>query len=109
VASSPETTTETAIAVVPVPFIRIDSVRRFRSSSPAAHASRAGYGVFNLGLKDPHSTSALVFNLQSLKLDALQMCEILQRARLIPFHIWWATATTVKHKARVEAIGQVDF
>jgi hypothetical protein len=40
--------------------------------------------------------------LQSLRLDALQMCEILQRscghvARLIPFHLWWKIATTVKH------------
>jgi len=40
--------------------------------------------------------------LQSLRLNALQMCEILQfacgaLALLIPFHIWWATATTVKH------------
>jgi ankyrin repeat protein len=40
--------------------------------------------------------------LQSLELDALQMCEILQFAcgpvaPLIPFHIWWKIATTVKH------------
>jgi hypothetical protein len=42
--------------------------------------------------------------LQSLGLDALQMCEILQHAccrgrlaQLIPFHIWWKIATTVKH------------
>jgi ankyrin repeat protein len=36
------------------------------------------------------------------ELDALQMCEILQFAcgrvaPLIPFHIWWKIATTVKH------------
>jgi ankyrin repeat protein len=41
--------------------------------------------------------------LQSLRLDALQMCEILQFAcgrmarSTIPFHIWWSIATTVKH------------
>jgi ankyrin repeat protein len=42
--------------------------------------------------------------LQSLELDALQTCEILQFAclgdrvaPLIPFHIWWKIATTVKH------------
>jgi len=40
--------------------------------------------------------------LQSLRLDALQMCEILlfacgRVAQLIPFHIWWKIATTVKH------------
>jgi ankyrin repeat protein len=42
--------------------------------------------------------------LQSLRLDALQMCEILQHtclsgrvAQLVPFHIWWKIATTVKH------------
>jgi ankyrin repeat protein len=40
--------------------------------------------------------------LQSLQLDALQTCEILQLAcgplaRLIAFHQWWKIATTVKH------------
>jgi ankyrin repeat protein len=40
--------------------------------------------------------------LQSLELDALQMCEILlfacgRVAPLIPFHVWWAIATAVKH------------
>jgi ankyrin repeat protein len=40
--------------------------------------------------------------LQSLRLDALQMCEILQQscgplARLIAFHQWWKIVTTVKH------------
>jgi len=40
--------------------------------------------------------------LQSLRIDALQMCEILRFAcgavaQLIPFHIWWKIATTVKH------------
>jgi ankyrin repeat protein len=45
--------------------------------------------------------------LQSLRLDALQMCEILQHscgpiARVIAFHQWWAITTTVKHfKQRV--------
>jgi ankyrin repeat protein len=40
--------------------------------------------------------------LQSLQLDALQMCEILSRAcgpmaALIEFHQWWAIATSAKH------------
>jgi hypothetical protein len=40
--------------------------------------------------------------LQSLELDALQLCEILlfasgRVAQLILFHIWWKIATTVKH------------
>jgi hypothetical protein len=40
--------------------------------------------------------------LQSLRIDALQLCEILQHscgplARLIAFHQWWKIATTVKH------------
>jgi hypothetical protein len=40
--------------------------------------------------------------LQSLRLDALQLCEILVHAcgplaRLIAFHEWWKIATTVKH------------
>jgi hypothetical protein len=40
--------------------------------------------------------------LQSLRLDALQLCEILQHAcgplaHLIAFHQWWKIATTVKH------------
>jgi ankyrin repeat protein len=40
--------------------------------------------------------------LQILRIDALQMCEILlfacgRVAQLIPFHIWWKIATTVKH------------
>jgi hypothetical protein len=44
----------------------------------------------------------MCIGLQSLELDALQMCEILQFAcgrvaPLIPFHIWWKIATTVKH------------
>lgn len=43
--------------------------------------------------------------LQSLELDALQMCEILVHscgpvAPLLPFHRWWAIATTVKHFRR---------
>jgi len=45
--------------------------------------------------------------LQSLRLDALQMCEILQFAcgpvaPLIPFHIWWKIATTVKHFCKMK-------
>jgi ankyrin repeat protein len=40
--------------------------------------------------------------LQLLELDALRMCEVLlfacgPIAPLIPFHIWWKIATTVKH------------
>jgi ankyrin repeat protein len=42
------------------------------------------------------------FGLQSLRLNALQMCEILQHscgpmARVIAFHQWWAITTTIKH------------
>jgi len=45
--------------------------------------------------------------LQSLRIDALQMCEMLPLAcgpvaPLIPFHIWWKIATTVKHFERNE-------
>jgi len=45
--------------------------------------------------------------LQSLELDALQTCEILQFAcgavaPLIPFHVWWQIATTVKHAQKKE-------
>jgi ankyrin repeat protein len=44
----------------------------------------------------------ICIGLQSLRIDALQMCEVLQFAcgaiaPLIPFHIWWKIATTVKH------------
>jgi ankyrin repeat protein len=44
----------------------------------------------------------ICIGLQSLRLDALQMCEILQHscgplAPLIAFHQWWRMATTVKH------------
>jgi ankyrin repeat protein len=44
----------------------------------------------------------ICIGLQSLRLDALQMCEILQHAcgavaHLIAFHQWWKIATTVKH------------
>lgn len=40
--------------------------------------------------------------LQSLHIDALQMCEIVRvacgpLASMVPFHHWWAIATTVKH------------
>lgn len=40
--------------------------------------------------------------LHALELDALQMCEILihacgRAAQVIPFHLWWRIATTVKH------------
>jgi ankyrin repeat protein len=40
--------------------------------------------------------------LQSLRLDSVQLCEILQHAcgplaRVIAFHQWWKIATTVKH------------
>jgi ankyrin repeat protein len=42
------------------------------------------------------------FGLQSLQLDALQMCEILKHAcgpvaHVVAFHQWWSIATTVKH------------
>jgi hypothetical protein len=40
--------------------------------------------------------------LQSLRLDALQMCEILRHscgpmAGVVAFHQWWAIATKIKH------------
>lgn len=40
--------------------------------------------------------------LHFLRLDALQMCEVLiyscgPMGNLVPFHIWWKIATTVKH------------
>jgi hypothetical protein len=43
--------------------------------------------------------------LQSLRLDALQLCEVLMRSfgalgSLIAFHQWWAIATKVKHFKR---------
>jgi len=49
-----------------------------------------------------HRALQVCIGLQSLELDALQMCEILQFAcgpvaELVPFHIWWTIATTVKH------------
>jgi ankyrin repeat protein len=52
-----------------------------------------------------HRALQVCIGLQSLELDALQMCEILlfacgPFAPLIPFHIWWTIATTVKHFQR---------
>jgi ankyrin repeat protein len=52
-----------------------------------------------------HRALQVCIGLQSLELDALQMCEILlfacgPIAPLIPFHIWWTIATTVKHFQR---------
>lgn len=49
-----------------------------------------------------HRALDVCIGLQSLRLDALQMCEILQRAcgrfgRFVAFHHWWAVATLVKH------------
>jgi ankyrin repeat protein len=49
-----------------------------------------------------HRAVDVCIGLQSLRLDALQLCEILQRAcgplaRVIGFHHWWRIATTVKH------------
>jgi hypothetical protein len=49
-----------------------------------------------------HRALELCIGLQSLRIDAFQMCEILRFAcgavaQLIPFHIWWKIATTVKH------------
>jgi hypothetical protein len=48
---------------------------------------------------------AVCVALHSLRIDALQMCEILQYACgpiacTIPFHQWWKLATTVKHFKR---------
>jgi ankyrin repeat protein len=49
-----------------------------------------------------HRAMEICIGLQSLQLDALQLCEILQhscgpRAHLNAFHQWWKIATTVKH------------
>jgi len=51
-----------------------------------------------------HRALQVCIGLQSLRIDALQTCEILRFsclggriAPLIPFHIWWKIATTVKH------------
>jgi ankyrin repeat protein len=49
-----------------------------------------------------HRAMQVCVGLQSLRLDALQMCEILQHscgpvAHLIAFHQWWKIATSVKH------------
>jgi ankyrin repeat protein len=49
-----------------------------------------------------HRALQVCIGLQLLEFDALQMCEILlfacgPIAPLIPFHIWWKIATTVKH------------
>jgi len=49
-----------------------------------------------------HRALQVCIGLQSLRIDALQLCEILQFAcgaiaPVIPFHIWWKIATTVKH------------
>jgi hypothetical protein len=47
-----------------------------------------------------------------MRLDALQMCEILQQAcgpvaPLIAFHHWWKIATTVKHFNSRTRIGRI--
>ena len=49
-----------------------------------------------------HRAMQVCIGLQSLDLDALQMCEILQHscgpvAHVIAFHQWWKIATTVNH------------
>jgi ankyrin repeat protein len=49
-----------------------------------------------------HRALEVCVGLQSLRINALQMCEILpfvcgNFAPMIPFHIWWKIATTVKH------------
>jgi hypothetical protein len=49
-----------------------------------------------------HRALQVCIGLQSLELDALQLCEILlfacgPVAPLVPFHSWWKIATTVKH------------
>jgi ankyrin repeat protein len=49
-----------------------------------------------------HRALELCIGLQSLRIDALQMCEILRFAcgavaQLIPLDVWWKIATTVKH------------
>jgi hypothetical protein len=49
-----------------------------------------------------HRAMQVCIGLQSLNLDALSMCEIMQQSCgppwcSIPFHHWWRIATTVKH------------
>jgi ankyrin len=49
--------------------------------------------------------SEICIALQSLDLDALQLCEIMSHscgsfANCVPFHHWWKLATTVKHFKR---------
>ena len=49
-----------------------------------------------------HRALIVCIGLQSMELDALQMCEIMLHscgrvAPLVAFHHWWAIATTVKH------------
>jgi ankyrin repeat protein len=51
--------------------------------------------------------------LQSLRLDALQLCEVLQHAcgplaRFTAFHQWWKIATTVKHFTSRSRAQQLD-
>jgi ankyrin repeat protein len=49
-----------------------------------------------------HRAMQVCIGLRSLRLDALQLCEILQQscgpvAHVIAFHQWWKISTTVKH------------
>lgn len=64
-------------------------------------AARRAIANLRLGWVRPRALQVCI-GLQSRGLDALQTCEILVHAcgpaaPMIPFHIWWKIATTVKH------------
>lgn len=63
-------------------------------------AAGADFHELNLRGQSPHQ---ICIGLQSLRISALQTCEILvcacgPVAPLVPFHVWWRIATTVKHR-----------
>jgi ankyrin repeat protein len=70
-------------------------------SDHQVEAARCAIAKVRLDFVRYRATEVCV-GLQSLHLDALQLCEILRHscgplARLIAFHQWWTIATTVKH------------
>jgi ankyrin repeat protein len=79
---------ETELSVAPLDADRVETARREIAKT-------------RLDLVRERALHVCV-GLQSLSLDALQVCEILQHAcgpvaHLIAFHHWWTIATTVKH------------